>query len=193
MKISTQFRASATFRFLFPSRSFLLGQPCTYHFNDIALLRCCQRSPPGDLVPLLQTATAARSGGMLSDKDRMIVPGCLLAIIHGRGWRQSFFNELCGMLQDLTHALAVKIRKLLLLQVDLVAKSRLFNSTFAVVLWQRRSITGYNRAVVSTLSHLTPTLSVEASAEKGKAEKHSQYRLRELRFLAPEAFVAAEY
>jgi len=77
----------------------------------------------------------------------------------------------------------------------IVAASRYarINSTFAVVLWQRRSITGYNRAVVSTLSHLTPTLSVEASAEKGKAEKHSQYRLRELRFLAPEAFVAAEY
>ena len=51
---------------------------------------------------------------MLGYKYRVIMPGCLLAIIDRESWRQSFFNEVCSVLEDLIHSLFMKIIKLLL-------------------------------------------------------------------------------
>ena len=63
------------------------------------------------------------------------------------------------------------------------------SNTLATQAWSRGTIGQRLRQH----SHPMPTLSVEASAEKGKAEKHSQYRLRDLRFLSAETFVAAGF
>ena len=52
---------------------------------------------------------------MLSDEDRMIVPGRLLPVIHRESRRQSFFNELDSMLEDLIHTFSLEIIKFLLL------------------------------------------------------------------------------
>jgi hypothetical protein len=59
---------------------------------------------------------------MLCDEAGMVVPGRLLPIIDRESRCQSFFNKLCGMLQDRMHPLLVEIVKLLLMQVDPASK-----------------------------------------------------------------------
>ena len=65
---------------------------------------------------------------MLGDKDRMIVPGSLFTVVGRESRGQSFFDELCGMLEDFAHPFLAKILKLLLLQMDPAAKCGLFQS-----------------------------------------------------------------
>ena len=54
-------------------------------------------------------------------------------------------------------------------------------------------VTRYNRSVGTAHSHHLLPLSVEAHAEKGKAEQHSQDRLQDGRFLSMENCVAAGF
>lgn len=59
---------------------------------------------------------------MLCDEGGMIVPGCLLPVVGREDRCQSFFEEFRGMQEDLAHSIISEISKLLLVQVDPVAK-----------------------------------------------------------------------
>ena len=60
-------------------------KPTTEDREDVPFLIGCQRMPFGDQVPFLKAATAAGSGPVLSDEDRVVPQWGLLAVIRRIG------------------------------------------------------------------------------------------------------------
>src|SRR5208337_783349 len=76
------------------SSSSLGDKPATEDREDVRLLFGCQGMPFGDRVPFLQAATAAGSGPVLSDEDRVVAHRGLFAVIRWIGGGEALFDEL---------------------------------------------------------------------------------------------------
>ena len=73
--------------------TFLGDKPTTEDREDVPFLIGCQRMPFGDQVPLLKAATAAGSGPVLSDEDRVVPQWGLLAVIRRIGGGETLLDE----------------------------------------------------------------------------------------------------
>jgi hypothetical protein len=78
----------------------LLDQPASDDLDDIIYLLLRERPTFRDAVPFGQTAPAAGSGCMLSDKNRVIPHRRLFAVVCGFSIGQPFGYEITGMLED---------------------------------------------------------------------------------------------
>ena len=81
------------------SLSFLLRR-CAFHpdpgtknkYGPSDFLRC-HRASAGNAMPFFRAGTAAESGGVLSDEDRMSAHGSLFPVVPGSSGRQTFDDE----------------------------------------------------------------------------------------------------
>jgi hypothetical protein len=89
---------------------YLLRNPALDHAQHIRGFNLGQRMSLRDLVNLLQTSAAARSGRMLRHKDRMISPWRLLPIIPRKRRRQTLADELRAMPHDRRQSPSLDVR-----------------------------------------------------------------------------------
>jgi len=91
--------------------------PASQHKQDLRLLLHCQRLSGRHVMPFGQATPAARTSGMLGDKDRMATHGRLLAVVGWVGRSQTFGDEGRTMLHDGIKAPAFEIESRLIVQM----------------------------------------------------------------------------
>src|SRR6476659_6366368 len=100
--------------FFLGSGFFLLRDPCANHIHHILLFFCAECSAFWNLMVLFQASTTTSRRRMLCDEYRMITPRGLFSIIHRKSGRQSLFNEVSGMFEELANSFLVEVINFLL-------------------------------------------------------------------------------
>jgi uncharacterized membrane protein len=90
----------------------------------VGLLLSREDAAPLDPVPLRETPTAARGGGVLRDEHRMTPKRRLLSIVPRLGGRQPLSDEVCRMREDGEQTLRFQVRVVFRPEPDLPPKWR---------------------------------------------------------------------
>ena len=84
-------------------------QPAADDGDNVVDLLWGQGLAFGDLMPFLQTGSAAGGGGVLGDEDGVIAHGGLFAVVGRLGRGQALGDEVAGMGFDGGHTLGVEV------------------------------------------------------------------------------------
>ena len=99
-------------------------EPLADDGKHILLLIRGKLAPLGDGMPLLKAAPAAASGGVLGNEHRVVLHGCLLAVIGDVGGEKAGLEQIFRMLHYCIKPLLLKIRQLPPSQVEAASEFR---------------------------------------------------------------------